>query len=272
MKRLLLRLSVVVLLGVPLALFTAVYLCFEEAPLVRRATEFRPEDVERAVRLIEKHDPRRMKSGTLRTLSMRGEDLDLLVNYLANRYGKASSRIVLQPGVLKLSASVEVPASPFGRYLNVQAVLRETAGLPAFDRLRIGRLPVPGWLGDWALARALRTLDNTDEYKVAADTIRSVSIADGSVRMVYEWRDDLPARLGKLMLPPEDSERLRVYQERLVKFTRDPATPRSVSLADLPEYMPEAEFKRRYGGVGAPAYKQMMQDIERRVAACALYH
>ena len=419
MKRLLLRLSALVLLGVPLALFTAVYLCFEEAPLVRRATEFRPEDVERAVRLIEKHDPRRMKSGTLRTLSMRGEDLDLVVNYLANRYGKASSRIALQPGVLTLAASVEVPASPFGRYLNVQATLRETAGLPAFDRLRIGRLPVPGWLGDWALARALRTLDNTEEYQVAADTIRSVSIADGSVRIVYEWRDDLPARLGKLMLPPEDIERLRLYQERLAKLTRDPATPRSVSLADLltpllrlaaergaggdaqaenraviavvafyvngkglvaivpaakdwprpsprtvtlkgrtdspqhftvsaalaanaggplsdaiglyrevddsrrgsgfsfadiaadragtvfgeiatrspdsarrlqqrvaagvresdlmpeiadlPEYMPEAEFKRRFGGVGAPAYKQMMQDIERRVAACSLY-
>ena len=272
MKRLLLWLSVVVLVGIPLALFTAVYLSFQDQPLVRRATEFRPEDVERAVRLIEKHDSRRMKSGTLRTLSMPGEDLDLLVNYLANRYGKASSRIVLQPGVLKLSASIEVPASPFGRYLNVQAMLRETAGLPAFDPLRIGRLPAPGWLGDWALARALRTLDNTDEYKVAADTIRSVSIADGSVRVVYEWRDDLPARLGKIMLPPEDTERLRLYQERLVKFTRDAATPRSVSLADLPEYMPEAEFKGRFGGVGAPAYKQMMQDIERRVAACALYH
>ncbi len=25
-------------------------------------------------------------------------------------------------------------------------------------------------------------------------------------------------------------------------------------IADLPEYMPEAEFKRRFGGVGAPAY------------------
>jgi hypothetical protein len=43
-------------------------------------------------------------------------------------------------------------------------------------------------------------------------------------------------------------------------------------IADLPEYMPEAEFKGRFGGVGAPACKQMMQDIERRVAACALYH
>ncbi|MGE5819475.1 MAG: hypothetical protein ACM37Z_15750, partial [Deltaproteobacteria bacterium] len=40
---------------------------------------------------------------------------------------------------------------------------------------------------------------------------------------------------------------------------------------DLPEFMPDAEFKKRYGGVGAPAYNQMMADIERRVAALPLY-
>jgi hypothetical protein len=37
--------------------------------------------------------------------------------------------------------------------------------------------------------------------------------------------------------------------------------------ADLPEFMPEPEFIRRFGGVGAPAYRQMMAEIERRVAA-----
>lgn len=37
--------------------------------------------------------------------------------------------------------------------------------------------------------------------------------------------------------------------------------------ADLPEFMPEAEFKSRFGGVGAPAYRKMMEEIERRVAA-----
>ena len=111
---------------------------------MHRAAEFKPEDVERAVRILEQHDPRRMKGGALRTLTIRGEDLDLVVNYLANRYGKGSSRIVLQPGVLSLAASVEVPGSPLGRFVNVQATLHETAGMPAFDQLRIGRLPVPG--------------------------------------------------------------------------------------------------------------------------------
>lgn len=42
-------------------------------------------------------------------------------------------------------------------------------------------------------------------------------------------------------------------------------------VADLPEFMPEAEFERRFGGVDAPAYRAVMRDIERRVAACGLY-
>jgi hypothetical protein len=36
---------------------------------------------------------------------------------------------------------------------------------------------------------------------------------------------------------------------------------------DLPEYMPEPEFVRRFGGIGAPAYQLQMAEIERRVAA-----
>ncbi len=41
--------------------------------------------------------------------------------------------------------------------------------------------------------------------------------------------------------------------------------------ADLPEFMQEADFKRRFGGVGAPAYEKMMGEIDRRIAALPLY-
>ena len=419
MKKLLLGLVLLLFVGVPVALFAAVLLCFQDEPAVRRTAAFTPEDVARAVRLFERNDPRKMKSGALRTVSIRGEDLDLAVNYLAHRYGRGSSRVVVQPGLLAVAASVEIPSSPFGRYLNVNALLRETSGLPQFEELRLGRLTVPKALADWGLERAMRALDGNDQYQVAADAIRSVSIADGSVRIVYEWRDDLPARVGKAMMTSGDSDRFRMYQERLATLTRDPALPSPVSLAqilgplmaiatergvagdpqaesraviavvafyvngkglpaivpsakdwprpvaktvtlngrtdlpqhftvsaalaahaggplsdaiglyrevddsrrgsgfsfndiaadragtrfgevatqsaasarslqrrmttgvresdlmpevaDLPEFMSEAEFKRRFGGVGAPAYERMMQNIERRVAACPLY-
>lgn len=36
-------------------------------------------------------------------------------------------------------------------------------------------------------------------------------------------------------------------------------------VSDLPEFMQEAEFKRRYGGIGGPGYNKMMATIEARV-------
>jgi hypothetical protein len=40
---------------------------------------------------------------------------------------------------------------------------------------------------------------------------------------------------------------------------------------DLPEYISEAEFKRRFGGVDGPAYRKMMSDIEQHLARLPLY-
>ena len=41
--------------------------------------------------------------------------------------------------------------------------------------------------------------------------------------------------------------------------------------SDLPEFLSEAEFKQRFGGVDAPAYRKMVEDIDRRIAALPLY-
>lgn len=61
----------------------------------------------------------------------------------------------------------------------------------------------------------------------------------------------------------------RKMQERLAG-ARDAAAffPR---VADLPEFMDQAEFQRRFGGVGAPAYRAMVDEIERRIAGLSLY-
>ncbi len=39
---------------------------------------------------------------------------------------------------------------------------------------------------------------------------------------------------------------------------------------DLPEFLSEPEFRRRFGGVGEPAYEALVDDIERRVASLPL--
>ena len=42
-------------------------------------------------------------------------------------------------------------------------------------------------------------------------------------------------------------------------------------LGDLSEFMPEAEFVRRFDGVGSAAYKRVLADIDARVGTLALY-
>ncbi len=78
--------------------------------------------------------------------------------------------------------------------------------------------------------------------------------------------DRAGSRLGELAEGRDSARRLQMrlgvpLRERILM----PATN------DLPESMPEPEFKRRFGGVGAPAYARIMADIETRIAALPLY-
>ena len=65
--------------------------------------------------------------------------------------------------------------------------------------------------------------------------------------------------------------------------TRDPASARALQariraglrfadfvpeLRDLPEGIPGAEFQERYGGLGGAETKRLVDEIERRLAAC----
>jgi hypothetical protein len=52
------------------------------------------------------------------------------------------------------------------------------------------------------------------------------------------------------------------------RLTEDDMMP---AIAGLPDNLSQADFTRRFGGVGAPAYNQLVEDIDRRVAALALF-
>jgi hypothetical protein len=43
-------------------------------------------------------------------------------------------------------------------------------------------------------------------------------------------------------------------------------------IRSLPENLNSTEFERRFGGTNTPAYQQLMQEIQHRIAACPLYN
>jgi hypothetical protein len=88
----------------------------------------------------------------------------------------------------------------------------------------------------------------------------------------FSFSDLLADRAGTTfaLAAARDEAAARAMQDRLAGgFRVDEFFPPA---ADLPEGIPDAELQSRYGGVGGEPYRQLMAEIDRRIAACAAYH
>jgi hypothetical protein len=218
--------------AVPLALAGVVFLAIDDHPKINRAAEITPDNIGRAKRILDKNDPRNLKPGAVRTISVSEPDLDLAANYIAQQYAGGSAHVALSGDVIHMSASVSLPRNPVGRFINAEAVLSPSSPLPRFESLRVGGVPVPGWIADWLLNRILFTYLGEEAYNSARNTIMQVRIGDSNIAVTYQWQSNLQDQLRTALLAPAEQERLRIYQERLTGVTRSLKSP-NVSLIDL---------------------------------------
>jgi hypothetical protein len=232
MRRALLLLTLLVL-ALPFALVGAILLALEDRPLVARPAALGPAQIERAKRILDDNDPRRLKPGAQRTVSLSQQDLDLLANYFAGRYARGGAQLALRPGAATVVATAELPPNPAGRFLNVRASMHDTGVPPRLEDVSIGRLPLPDWLANALLDRAWAKLQESEDVRAAASAVKKVGIAEGRLDVTFEWRADLPHRLRAAVLPRAEQERLRPYQERLAGLARGGDRAAALPLADL---------------------------------------
>ena len=248
MKTVITRTLLLVIVGLPLAAGAAVLLAFSSRPTTEAGYELTPAHVDRAVSLFRTHDPRKASGGRLRSVQLRGVDIDLMAKYLATRV-RGTAAIILQDREALVRASVPLRGSPIGGYLNVNAVIGETSRLPRFESLTVGRLPIPRWVANRALQYVLRRLSEKDGHIVAEDVVRSVAIGEDVLRVEYEWRADLLDRLRTLAVPAEEVARLRAYHDRLVRVVEE-LPPRAPLTAIV---RPMMQLASERSGTGDPA-------------------
>ncbi|MBS3952159.1 MAG: hypothetical protein KGZ88_04335 [Methylomicrobium sp.] len=82
----------------------------------------------------------------------------------------------------------------------------------------------------------------------------------------FSFNDIAADRAGTLMgeLAVASEPQARKVQSLLAAVTESDIMPKT---SDLPEFIPEAELMRHYGGTQGKAYLQMMDEIERRILA-----
>ena len=241
----------------PVAGALALWLAVDEQPLVTETAAVSHTDIARALQLLQRNDPRGALPGITRAVLLSQRDLELLLNHAGRRLANGGStgssdgaggtagarladiraRVRLQPGLALVQASLPLPANPLGGWLNVVAVLRQTDELPRVERLRLGRLPVPGWLAEAALPRLLNALGLRAQGELAQRLVSRVMFGPQQLVLAYAWPDKAQQELSNTLVSPDDQARLQVYAERLALLSAELAPPgaaaKPVSMARL---------------------------------------
>ncbi|MDN3919067.1 hypothetical protein [Roseateles violae] len=227
-KNMVLILLALLLAGTALALALA----FQSQPLLKDLPgELSPAQLQLGRDFLRRNDPRRL-AGSARRLEISEAELNLLLGQIARRRPQTALDVRLQPGWAVLRASTALPLG----WLNIEALLAETATLPELRELRIGRLPVPAWLANGLLRRLLlQQLQQhySDETRLAGELIDGMVFGAQRLRINYRWQADSMERVLAGLWPAAEQARVRAHHEHLRALVAALPAGQPVSLAAL---------------------------------------
>ena len=195
------------------------WLMLDQAPAIEPPAEFRRTDLTWVRSLFQKHDPRSRTPDVIHSIQLDEAELNRLLNYAVELRQVSGIAAELTPGTATLTATMTVPANPFGRYLNISAEVAEVPGGIRIQSLQLGSLPVPGAVAD-AMARLAHNWLRRDEtYASLADAFSQVNFDENQATLDYRWHPILLTQLERksadLLIAPEDQARMLVYAAQL---------------------------------------------------------
>ncbi len=200
-------------------------LSLDAAPRLH-AAESPPEAMAEVHRLLRTHDPRRARPGALYAVRLSPQDVAVLADHAAKRAGGAAELRLLD-GRMRARASLPLRGGSRGPWLNVDAMLVGGTGWPRLESLRLGDLPVPAPVANWAARRLLAWAEGQADAdrEPLHRMVRQVSVRPEGLTIHYRWRADATTRVIERLLPPAQRDRLQAHTERLAALTADGDAP-----------------------------------------------
>ncbi len=220
------------LFGFILTLFVILLVVFEEEPLVDRQVILAPDHVERAKKIIDVHRYQ-VRPGMTAAVTVRSEDVDLAANYLADRFVKGSARVALANQNAHVLLSIPTFWSPMGDYLNVEATLVETEGIPQPQSVRFGSLVVPDLLTNILVPLAIYGLKQIPRYQIGLDALRKVKISQNELNVVYHWEGGFTQKMRASIVSEQEHKQLFLYHSLLTNNSLLHGTETTISLSEI---------------------------------------
>lgn len=225
-------------LGLPLLLLA---LALQGEPSVPPPPALEGAQLRQAGEILRQNDPRQLPPGGLRVVRLTEAQMQLLLGRLVNRYHDARATVQLGRHEAQIEASLSLRDGGAGPWINLNARLQETGGLPRLRQLRVGHLPLPTWASDWLVRRFTERLAEQAEVRVAGELVQHVGFEPGALQLSYEWKPDSLRRALNARWPLAEQARLQHYNTLLVRLCEPHLSGTPVALDHLmPPFFAEA--------------------------------
>jgi hypothetical protein len=178
--------------------------------------------------LVRLYKPDSMSVKQSRQVKISQRDLNLMATYGACQFVEHVAvfpRISLSDSSINISATVKIPKTPLGEYVNTACVLTPENGKLRVRSIRAGVITLPGKPITAALSYLGKALLAPDDYKLVLqtlDAIHSVAIHQQQLRFTYDWNPEALNRLHESqkskLIAPEHQYRLIVYTNALTEI------------------------------------------------------
>lgn len=231
-----------------------------------------PETASRARDIVREVSDALDSGDKIHRLTLSQSDLDGLAAPAVRGVPNLSGRAVIEAGGVVIKASVPIPETPVGSYVNIRLDIAASADGLRVERLGVGAWGVPGGLVDWFVRTMLNTLESEQRWTdVTFDVIRSVDVGVAPLRIAYGVGRETLARASESVKAAikeaallGDARIVRLYYAELLRFGRDRALRGDTSLTRY--FKPVFRLARKRSAAGGAA-----EENQAAIFALAMY-
>ncbi len=191
-------------------------------------------DITRAKTIL--HEGSKTKADEVGTITLNQADIDLVSNYLLNRFTKGRALISLQPNKLKFVVAAALPNNRLGKYINITFRLgnEDNNPLPTLTKFKAGKLLLPSKLAAFAIQTTIKHSRLNEYVILATDSIQAVNIEENRVSVTYQPnRETLRTARDFLTHGNTNNPQASLYENKLAEIIRQHDPNWRLSLADI---------------------------------------
>jgi len=220
------------LLGILLGVLTVNSI--EDHALVDQQEELNRNELKRVKRFIQENNPQMLKSGEIAHTKISQQDLNLALNYISQKApgsfkSRLSSNVLLDEKQAYVQMSFHLPNNPFGKYINVAAILESEKSnkkneVVKLKSLSLGSIDLPAIIAK-PLAEYIHKLLQTNiaEYNQLSQSLQSISFTRQQLTVNYILDKDavnsIKTKLSSLVISDELKAALIAQTDNLSKVS-----------------------------------------------------